>query len=154
MYAWYTVLLRQRLLFSGTAEGTSLEPPCRSNRRVTGRASCPPMFHILTHTSGAHAVGLCCISVPLMILPLFGFHSCIFPYVPITNVEPLSLKTYIAGITNPLFEDKSTKCRTSHSLTPSVLCASRFTPVHLLLRMVGLHDRAQQERESALSTSG
>jgi hypothetical protein len=59
------------------------------------------------HCLGANVVGLCCISAPLLVTPLFGFSSVIFPYVPITDFAPLHLTQYIAGVTNPLFEDPS-----------------------------------------------
>lgn len=77
MYIWYALMLRQRILFSGT-------------------------------TTGSHVVGLCCISAPLLVLPLHGFSDVVFPYVPITDFSPLHLPQYIAGVTNPLFEDSST----------------------------------------------
>jgi hypothetical protein len=55
----------------------------------------------------AHLVGSCCLACPLLVAPLSGFSSYIYPYVALTDLAPLHLPSYIAGTTNQLLETKT-----------------------------------------------
>lgn len=55
----------------------------------------------------AHLVGRCCLACPLLVAPLSGFSSYIYPYVALTDLSPLHQSAYIAGTTNQLLETKT-----------------------------------------------
>eukprot|EP01122_Echinamoeba_exundans_P012152 TRINITY_DN5024_c0_g3_i1.p1 TRINITY_DN5024_c0_g3~~TRINITY_DN5024_c0_g3_i1.p1 ORF type:complete len:1078 (+),score=213.78 TRINITY_DN5024_c0_g3_i1:245-3478(+) len=55
----------------------------------------------------AHLVGRCCLACPLLVAPLSGFSSYVYPYVALTDLTPLHQPSYIAGTTNQLLETKT-----------------------------------------------
>eukprot|EP01080_Neovahlkampfia_damariscottae_P006985 gene6985-11151_t len=61
---------------------------------------------LLFVSSAATEVSNLCFASPMIAQPLKEFSSCMAPYVPLTDIEPLKVKGCICGSTNLLFESK------------------------------------------------
>eukprot|EP00164_Ancoracysta_twista_P004242 GFYU01005716.1.p1 GENE.GFYU01005716.1~~GFYU01005716.1.p1 ORF type:complete len:710 (-),score=142.81 GFYU01005716.1:76-2205(-) len=61
---------------------------------------------ILGHNHPAREVCNYVLSAILLVAPLSGFLHRAFPYATLSNIEFLEIKGYIAGVTNPVFEQQ------------------------------------------------
>ena len=75
---------------------------------------------ILFYGNRSHEVAQCCIAVPLLVSPLYGFTDIITPYLSLLYKEKLKQKTYICGATNPFFVNKRERYDVLGNLTIDV----------------------------------